>query len=703
MKNHTRKIVSTTLAASLLMGSIAGLPLSTKGVFEHFGANKAYAADTAATLKERLAKIHAEMTDKEKEAIRTARTDLDKSKLTGTVEIVWQKIIAEYPEAKKDDALKGNLTKLTQSLLLYYDTDLKAVDKLKADYSTLFKTLASYTGKTAPTVADGSQFATELEAALRSSIKNIPSNTDWFTYLSTNRETILATVKKAYDGSETNTAKVLRAYNISSNDLLSVILMANVEVPSLKDAETAFINAYTRILNKENGTTTGTVVVPPAAANFDLNTAKAALQTVASKLAGLLGQGTDNQGLRAATAALQELLRTQAVIDLSSSVTVSGDTAKISINVSSLDSVFANIQEFVKAANEALKKAAPDAKPLKAVVTLDFKTVNAKTVEVPITQELLKKAAQYGIEAIAYKVNGVSLTVDVDQLKADTVLKIAEVDSKVVTDATALVSVSKAYSFTFTAAGKEIKEFAKAVEVRVPVTVPTGVDSELLSLAKIDNSAIVFKGGFYNLNTKEQVTPNKGFSTYTVVENKVKFNDVASVNAWAGKQISVAAAKGIVEGRGNSQFVPNGNVTRAEFAKMLVKAFGLENEAAKESFTDVKDNDWFKPYVAAAVEAGLVTGKSATTFDPNAKITRAEMATMAARALVKVYDYKNVADVKGSLASFKDASKIHSTLQAGVALAAEEGIVVGSNNQFKPEDSATRAEAAVIIYRLINQ
>lgn len=703
MMNRTRKIVSTTLAASLLMGSIAGLPLSTKGVFERLGANKAYAADTTATLKERLAKIHAEMNENEKIAIRTAREDLENSELTATVDIVWTKIVKQYPDA--DPSLKDDLTELTKDLILYYDTDLTAVDDLKADYATLFKTLASYTGKPTPSVEDGSKFATELETALRGSIKNVNSNTDWFTYLSTNRSTILAAVKTAFDSSTTDTAKVLEAYDIGANDLLSVIFMANVEVPSLNDAEIAFINAYTRLLNKENGTNTTNPggIIPPASGNFDATAAKAALQTVVSQLAGLLEKGTDNQGLRTAAAVVQELLRTQAVVDLSSGVTVTGDTAKAAITVSNLDAVFANIQEFVKAANEALKKAAPDAKPLKAVVTLDFKTVNAKNVELPITQELLKKAAQYGIDALAFKVNGVSLAIDVDQLKADTTLKIAEVDGKAVTDATALVNVSKAYSFTFTSEGKEIKEFAKPVEVRVPVTVPTGVNSELLSLAKIDNSALVFKGGFYNLNTKEQVTPNKSFSTYTVVENKVTFNDVASVNAWAGKQISVAAAKGIVEGRVKGQFVPNGDVTRAEFAKMLVKAFGLENEAAKESFADVKDNDWFKPYVAAAAEAGLINGKSATAFDPNAKITRAEMATMAARALVKVYDYKNVTDVKGSLKPFTDANKIHSTLQAGVALAAEEGIVVGNNNQFKPEDSATRAEAAVIIYRLINQ
>ncbi|WP_438434516.1 S-layer homology domain-containing protein [Gorillibacterium sp. sgz500922] len=701
MKNSTRKIVSTSLVASLLATSLAGLPLSSKGLLEHLGAGKAYAAESTSPLKKRLKEIHNEMTEKERQSIRTARYNVDKSNLDDTISFVWAKITSKYPNA--DPALRDQLRDLTKSLLLYYDTEVSAVDKLKTEFSSLFKTLANYTKQPVPSVEDGSDFATELESTLRNSIKGADT-ADWTAYLLAHKDAIVATEKVAFEGSKTKTAAVLKSYGIGSSDLMITIIMANSEVSGLSEAEHAFINAYTRLLAKENATSNpGTVVVPAAPSNFDSSSAKAALESLTPKLADLLKEGSSNQGVKSAVAALQELVRTQAVVDLSSSVKVNGDTAKATINVAGLDTLFASIQSFVKDANAALQKAAPGTKPVKAVVTLDFKTVSAKSIELPITQDLLKKASSFGIDALAFKVNGVSLAVDVDQLKSDTALTISKADQKAVADATPLVAVSDVYSFTFTADGKEIKSFAKPVEVRIPVNVTSGVNAELLSLTKIDGKKLEFKGGSYNLNTKEQVAPNKSFSTYTVLENKVTFNDIASVNAWAGKQISVAAAKGIVEGRAKGQFVPNGDVTRAEFAKMLVKALGLENEAAKESFADVKDNDWFKPYVAAAAEAGLVTGKTASTFDPNAKITRAEMATMAARAMVKVYDYKNVADVKGSLAKFGDAAKIHSTLQAGVALAAAEGIVVGDAGQFKPESSATRAEAAVIIYRLINQ
>ena len=355
-------------------------------------------------------------------------------------------------------------------------------------------------------------------------------------------------------------------------------------------------------------------------------------------------------------------------------------------------------------ANANLQKALPGAPALKAVAVLDAGEVKADTIEFLITLDLLKKAADNDINAIAYKVNGVSLTVDVDQLTADTTLAIKKQDKKTtVTDVTYLTSVSDAYDFTFSAGGKVVSHFDKPVEVRFPV-VTGSVATDLLSLTKIDTGKLVFKGGWYKSAAKEFIANNKDFSAYTVLENKVAFKDLAPVQKWAGDAIATVAAKGIVVGNGQGSFLPTGKVTRAEFATILVKTFGLENAGAKESFTDVKDGDWFQPYVAAAVEAGIVGGKSATTFDPNAPITRAELATMTANVLVKLEGYKGVANPATSLKKFPDAAGVHASLQAGVALIAEEGIVVGdAKGYFNPKANATRAEAAVIINKIIKK
>jgi hypothetical protein len=98
--------------------------------------------------------------------------------------------------------------------------------------------------------------------------------------------------------------------------------------------------------------------------------------------------------------------------------------------------------------------------------------------------------------------------------------------------------------------------------------------------------------------------------------------------AWYTPYIAAAAKAGIVNGYGDGTFNPGGEVTRAELAKMIVAAKGLAtNENATTSFTD-GNGAWFTPYIAAAVDAGIVNGYEDGTVKPNANIKRSEAAKM---------------------------------------------------------------------------
>src|SRR5690606_9516826 len=141
--------------------------------------------------------------------------------------------------------------------------------------------------------------------------------------------------------------------------------------------------------------------------------------------------------------------------------------------------------------------------------------------------------------------------------------------------------------------------------------------------------------------------------------------------------IEVVAAKGIVEGRGEGAFDPTAHVTRAEFAKMISRALGIDGGTAKENFSDVNDSDWFQSYVAAVQKWGIANGRTPTSFEPNAKIMRAEMSTMISRGLQNVRKSVNVSSSEAVLEQFADAEQIHVSLQDGVAFAADMGIVQG--------------------------
>ncbi|GIP39971.1 hypothetical protein J31TS4_32510 [Paenibacillus sp. J31TS4] len=420
---------------------------------------------------------------------------------------------------------------------------------------------------------------------------------------------------------------------------------------------------------------------------------------IVGELDSLLKVLTTNEGQSKARQAVEEAIRQAGKIDVSGTVKIEKDVATASFDVNKLAEGFKSIKEIADQAAKALKEKVPNAAAPKVVALLDLGTVKAGTVKIPLLKDLAAKAKEYGIDAIAVQVNGVSLTLSVAELTQDTTITLRKEEASVTSQAVA----SDVYDFTFEAGGKAIESFSSPVEVRLPVT-NASADKDLLVFAKIEGGKLTFKGGSYDAGKQVFLVNNKSFSTYAVVENKVTFQDLKDVQQWAGRQIAVAAAKGILEGRAEQQFVPQANVTRAEFAKMIVKAFGLEDAAASESFTDVNDSDWFKPYVAAAAKAGIINGRTDTLFAPNANISRAEMATMASRALEKAEGYKVPKDLAASLKVFRDADAINETLKAGVSLAAEEGIVVGEeNSEFHPNADSTRAQAAVVIYRLLNK
>ena len=188
----------------------------------------------------------------------------------------------------------------------------------------------------------------------------------------------------------------------------------------------------------------------------------------------------------------------------------------------------------------------------------------------------MQKAKENGIDAINIVVNGITIEVDVNEFKEDTMLNISKVADSVADNATDKKRVSDVYNFEFTTTdGRQVNRFNKPVKVSVPVDVTGVADPEYLVFVKIVDGEIIPYGGKYNSETGTFDAQRSSFSTYTVIENKVVFKDIASVQSWAGHAIGVTAAKGIVNGKAEGVFAPIDNVTRAEFVKLIVDTFGL--------------------------------------------------------------------------------------------------------------------------------
>jgi len=165
---------------------------------------------------------------------------------------------------------------------------------------------------------------------------------------------------------------------------------------------------------------------------------------------------------------------------------------------------------------------------------------------------------------------------------------------------------------------------------------------------------------------------------------------------WGEVYILEAVEKKLVQGYPDGTFRPDQPITRAEFLVMLVKALGLKGGEAALPFTDRdKIGPWAREAVAIAVQEGIVTGYADGTFRPDAYITRAEMAVMIARALGMAVG----AEIR---TAFADDQEIPAWAKGAVEALRQQGIIQGrEGNRFSPRDTATRAEAAVMLLRMM--
>lgn len=175
------------------------------------------------------------------------------------------------------------------------------------------------------------------------------------------------------------------------------------------------------------------------------------------------------------------------------------------------------------------------------------------------------------------------------------------------------------------------------------------------------------------------------------------FGDMQNTQ-WAKTAVLALAEKGIISGRGNGEFAPADNVTREEFAKILVSAFNLPL-GSECAFEDVVPGAWYAPYVAAASDASVVYGIGDGIFGVGMPITRQDACVMLCRA-AKIGEGADLA----ALDKFIDKDDISDYAKEAVALLAADKIVNGMpDSGFAPQKSITRAEAAVIIYNYIGR
>jgi hypothetical protein len=178
-----------------------------------------------------------------------------------------------------------------------------------------------------------------------------------------------------------------------------------------------------------------------------------------------------------------------------------------------------------------------------------------------------------------------------------------------------------------------------------------------------------------------------------------EFPDVPA-GYWGGDQIGQLVQAGIMTGYPDGNFYPDRQITRAELARIVARAFNLaDHQPGSSTFGDVHLSDWYYGSVEAAVYAGILKGRGHGDFEPNAPVTREELAVIVVRALGEADEAATTATT-----SFTDDASISAWARGFVVVAGQQGLVGGypEDNSFRPRNGATRAEVCTIVSRLLS-
>lgn len=185
------------------------------------------------------------------------------------------------------------------------------------------------------------------------------------------------------------------------------------------------------------------------------------------------------------------------------------------------------------------------------------------------------------------------------------------------------------------------------------------------------------------------------------VDDLFPFDDLGDFS-WAKTAIAFLADKGIVNGTAERIFSPEQPVTRADFVVLLMRALEVKGKGKAEArFDDVQEGVYYDEPISAARSSGIVEGDEYNNFHPRSSVTREDMMTLTARTLKALS--KLPASKGTSLAdTFNDVSDISDYALDSVTTLVEMGLVQGYGQGIHPKEFTNRAQAAMLIYNLLN-
>ena len=180
-------------------------------------------------------------------------------------------------------------------------------------------------------------------------------------------------------------------------------------------------------------------------------------------------------------------------------------------------------------------------------------------------------------------------------------------------------------------------------------------------------------------------------------EVKLPFTDV-STSDWFYDDVAFVYENGLFSGTDSRSFSPNASMTRAMLVTVLYRLEGEPTVTGRSSFTDVRFGAYYEKSVIWAAANGIVTGTDSTSFSPDAKVTREQLAAI----LYRYAQYRKLdTDASAKLNSFTDADSVSAYASEALGWAVSEGLINGASGKLMPKGDATRAQVAAILHRFV--
>lgn len=244
--------------------------------------------------------------------------------------------------------------------------------------------------------------------------------------------------------------------------------------------------------------------------------------------------------------------------------------------------------------------------------------------------------------------------------------------------------------------------FNKKVNENVKVSLPPASGDPIYQA--ITNSGGMAVGGKYNPVNGKLEAQIKESDTYIVKQNKKSFADISGKSKEMQEAILVLSSKGIINGTSTTTFSPDGTITRAEIAALIVRTLSRLDSNANGGFIDVSKSDWYYGAVGSAKKCGIINGIGSATFAPKSNIRKDAIVAICARTLRLEMKYKDPTDVEKWLSGYTDRRGMASWGLTDFALATRENLVVKrTDGKFNGNGTMTRGDASIILYRMFNK